>query len=101
MLLVDDDPAIVKLIQHILQRQGFPPATHVASGPGAVATVSLLALCSYALGDWVVGASADDLLGRPLATLAKIALGSGIVALVVFALALTPLITPLRVFARR
>ena len=65
------------------------------SGVGAVAAVLLLLACSFALGEWVVGVRADVVLGRPLAGIAKIALGSGLVSLAVFALALTPFNNPL------
>lgn len=39
MLLVDDDPAIAKLIQHILQQNGLPLATYVTTGREALAAL--------------------------------------------------------------
>jgi DNA-binding response OmpR family regulator len=39
VLLVDDDLAIAKLIQHLLQKNGFPPARHVTSGREALAAL--------------------------------------------------------------
>ncbi len=36
VLLVDDDPAIIKLLQHILQKNGYPIAAYVSSGREAL-----------------------------------------------------------------
>lgn len=36
ILLVDDDPAIARLLQHLLQKSGFSPAQHVTSGRAAL-----------------------------------------------------------------
>jgi DNA-binding response OmpR family regulator len=39
ILLVDDDLSIAKLIQHLLQKNGLPPAMHVTSGREALASL--------------------------------------------------------------
>ena len=59
------------------------------AGLGPIAAVLLLLLSAYALGERVLGDTTDAWFGRPLAAIAKVALGCALVSLAVFALALT------------